>query len=605
MRMTIVFLSFILLKEMNMKFVQQFTTLIVLLIAACNTPVERKTAHADEDFSGFETRFLDRYWNEYPSQSITIGYGKYYDKLVIPDSPAFAAHVQFSRAWIDSLNILDYNALSDNNKISFNIIKNQLESDIWYQTVLNPQQWDAAPYNLSNDCYYIINQPYAPLDDRLRILSKRLENAEMYYEAAYKMLNRPTRESIGLAVMQNKGGLSIFGKDLTDSIKSSHLTDVEKNTLNTNVSKTVKAINIYVDSLNKVLANKNYIFRKFSIGKDLFSTKFKYDLVTNFTPEEIYGKALAEKKSVTARMFRTSDSLWTHFYNGKPKPKDSLILIKSVIDAISLDHAKGKDFFDTLRNQVYELKRFIIMKDLFDFDTSYPIIVRLMPEYARGFALANAEFTPPYQKSGETYFNIDDVTKYPPEKMESTLREVNKYASQLLSIHEAIPGHHYQMSLQMEDSLLPQFRRFAWYGAYGEGWALYSESLGKELGLYTDPYQYMGALGDEIHRAIRLVVDVAIHQKKMTREEAIKYMMDNEAISEQGATAEIERYIGNPAQALSYKTGAMVIRELRTRYTNELGNKFNIAAYHDEVLKDGCMPLDVFERKMNAWELTQ
>ncbi|MDP9040547.1 MAG: DUF885 domain-containing protein, partial [Bacteroidota bacterium] len=145
----------------------------------------------------------------------------------------------------------------------------------------------------------------------------------------------------------------------------------------------------------------------------------------------------------------------------------------------------------------------------------------------------------------------------------------------------------------------------AWYGAYGEGWALYSELLGKELGLYTDPYQYMGALGDEIHRAVRLVVDVAMHEKKMTREQAIKYMMDNEAITEQGATAEIERYIAIPAQALSYKTGAMVIRQLRTRYTNDLGNKFNIAAFHDEVLKDGCMPLDVFQRKMDSWEMAQ
>ncbi len=174
-----------------------------------------------------------------------------------------------------------------------------------------------------------------------------------------------------------------------------------------------------------------------------------------------------------------------------------------------------------------------------------------------------------------------------------------------LFLHEAIPGHHYQNSLQMEDTLLPKFRRFSWYGAYGEGWALYSESLGKELGLYTDPIQYMGALGDEIHRAIRLVVDVGMHLKKMTREQAIKYMMDNEPISEQGATAEIERYIAIPGQALSYKTGAMMIRELRTRYTNELGKRFNISAYHDEVLNGGCLPLEIFERKMDVWEMNQ
>ena len=113
---------------------------------------------------------------------------------------------------------------------------------------------------------------------------------------------------------------------------------------------------------------------------------------------------------------------------------------------------------------------------------------------------------------------------------------------------------------------------------------MYCESLGKELGLSPDPYQYMGALGDEIHRAIRLVVDVAMHTKNMTREQAIKYMMDNE-----------------PAQALSYKIGALKIRELRNKYQNMLGSKFNLAAFHDEFLKDGCMPLEVAEKKMDAW----
>lgn len=172
---------------------------------------------------------------------------------------------------------------------------------------------------------------------------------------------------------------------------------------------------------------------------------------------------------------------------------------------------------------------------------------------------------------------------------------------QSLFLHEAIPGHHYQISLQQENEALPKFRRFLWYGAYGEGWALYTESLGKELGLYTDPYQHMGALGDEIHRAIRLVVDTGIHTGKMTREQAIKYMMDNEAISEEGATAEIERYMAIPGQALSYKIGALKIRELRNRSQQKMGDKFSLAAFHDNLLVDGVQPLDVLETKMNNW----
>ena len=150
-------------------------------------------------------------------------------------------------------------------------------------------------------------------------------------------------------------------------------------------------------------------------------------------------------------------------------------------------------------------------------------------------ASASAEYYPGLPdgtRPGIFYVPIIDATKFNVTSgMES------------LFLHEAIPGHHYQMSLQMENDHLPKFRRFIWYGAYGEGYALYCESLGKELGLYTDPWQQMGALGEEIHRAIRLVVDVAMHTGKMTREEAIKYNMDNEAISEEDATAEIERYM--------------------------------------------------------------
>ena len=170
-----------------------------------------------------------------------------------------------------------------------------------------------------------------------------------------------------------------------------------------------------------------------------------------------------------------------------------------------------------------------------------------------------------------------------------------------LFLHEAIPGHHYQISLQQENGDLPKFRRFGGNSAYAEGWALYTESLGKELGLYTDPYQYMGALGDEMHRAIRLVVDARMHSKNMTREEAIKFMMDNEPLNEEGTVAEIERYMAIPAQALSYKIGALKIKEIRERLSKQLGTKFKISDFHDELLKDGNMPLEVLEKKMDQW----
>ncbi|MFM2219871.1 MAG: hypothetical protein RL240_4189 [Planctomycetota bacterium] len=170
-----------------------------------------------------------------------------------------------------------------------------------------------------------------------------------------------------------------------------------------------------------------------------------------------------------------------------------------------------------------------------------------------------------------------------------------------LFAHEAIPGHHFQISLQQENQRLPKFIRFIWYGAYGEGWALYCESIGRELGLYTQPEQYLGALGDEMHRAIRLVVDVGLHQKGWSREQAIEYMMKNEPISEQSAVAEIERYMAMPGQALSYKIGSLQIRKWREQYQRELGDKFQLSAFHDQILRDGGMPLSILQRKLDAW----
>ena len=173
-----------------------------------------------------------------------------------------------------------------------------------------------------------------------------------------------------------------------------------------------------------------------------------------------------------------------------------------------------------------------------------------------------------------------------------------------LFLHEAIPGHHFQISLQQENAALPDFRKFNWFGAYGEGWAMYTESLGKELGLYTDPYSYFGMLGNEMHRAVRLVVDTGLHSKGWTREQAIKYSLENEARSEAGITTEIERYMAIPGQALSYKIGQLKIMELRKKAEAKMGDKFDIKIFHQKVLESGVMPLALLEKKINSWIAT-
>ncbi|WP_133499676.1 DUF885 domain-containing protein [Cognatilysobacter terrigena] len=176
-----------------------------------------------------------------------------------------------------------------------------------------------------------------------------------------------------------------------------------------------------------------------------------------------------------------------------------------------------------------------------------------------------------------------------------------KWDAEDLYLHEAIPGHHFQISLQQEMGTMPKFRRFGGETAFAEGWGLYAESLGKDLGVYQDPYSYFGYLQNELWRAIRLVTDTGLHSKGWSRDQVIKYMLDNSAESETQATAEAERYIAWPSQALAYKSGELKIKELRARAQQALGPKFDIREFHAEVLRDGAVPLDVLDAKINRW----
>ena len=180
-----------------------------------------------------------------------------------------------------------------------------------------------------------------------------------------------------------------------------------------------------------------------------------------------------------------------------------------------------------------------------------------------------------------------------------------KWAMESLFLHEAIPGHHFQIMIQRENESLPGFRRYGGFTAYSEGWGLYAESLGKELGVYTDPYQYFGGLNAELWRSIRLVVDTGIHAKQWSRQDVLDYMFANSAVAEVRAVSEAERFMAIPGQALAYKVGQLKIRELRNRAEAALGEQFSVKGFHTEVLKDGAMPLFMLEAKIDRWVASQ
>ena len=192
-------------------------------------------------------------------------------------------------------------------------------------------------------------------------------------------------------------------------------------------------------------------------------------------------------------------------------------------------------------------------------------------------------------RPGVFFVPVTDPTKYRTPRMEN------------LFLHEAIPGHHFQLSLALENTNLPRFRRYDANNAYVEGWALYTESLGRELGIYADPYQYLGMLFGDMNRAIRLVVDTGMHAKGWTREQAMAFAAENSGGPAENQASAIERYMANPGQALGYKIGQLKIRELRARGEQQLGAKFDLRAFHDEILSEGSLPLAVLEAHIRGW----
>lgn len=318
-----------------------------------------------------------------------------------------------------------------------------------------------------------------------------------------------------------------------------------------------------------------------SNGKELYKVYLKQWTTTEMTPEEVHQLGLKEVARLKSEMEKvktqvgftgTIKDFFDHVRNKKElkpfkKPEEVIANFERVNEIIKPNVDK---LFSLQPKTKFEIRR----TEAFREKTA-------SAEYVQGATDGT--------RPGIFYVPIPDVANY------------NYYADEDLFLHEAIPGHHFQISLQQENKLLPDFRKFNWFGAYGEGWALYTESLGKELGLYKDPYQYFGMLGSEMHRAIRLVVDTGLHTKGWTREQAIQYSLDNEAESEASIIAEIERYMAIPGQACSYKIGQLKIIELRQKAEKELGNKFDIKKYHQIVLESGVMPLALLEKKVNNW----
>ena len=319
-------------------------------------------------------------------------------------------------------------------------------------------------------------------------------------------------------------------------------------------------------------------------GAAWYAHQVKHHTTTDMKPDEIHELGLKEVARIRAEMakvqagykFEGSVTEFLKWHEKQPEFRP-FKTEKDVLDA-----------YDAINKKVAPK-----LPQLFGRMPKVPIEIRPEPELTR--ATASDHYSGPSAdgtRPGVFFAVIEDANKYRTTGMTT------------LFLHEGQPGHHFHVALQQELPL-PKFRKYGWVTAYGEGWALYAETLGREMGLYDDPNAYLGHLQDELLRAVRLVTDTGLHAKGWTREATMQYMMDNEGVVEAEARRATERYMAWPGQALAYKIGALKIQALRERAQQKLGNKFSLKDYHDLVLSDGVLPLAVLESKVDNWIATQ
>ncbi len=316
-------------------------------------------------------------------------------------------------------------------------------------------------------------------------------------------------------------------------------------------------------------------------GDAWYNFRIKTQTTTSLTAEEIHQFGLAEVARISAAMEGVKDTVG--FEGDLSEFLDFLQNDDQFYFASEEPLLQGyRDLQETINKQ---------LPALFDISPKADYEVRAVEPF-RAASSAGASYmasSPDGSRPGIFYVNTHNLRAQP------------KFIMETLSIHEASPGHHFQISIQQEIDDLPMFRRFGGFTVFSEGWALYAESLGKELGMFIDPYQYYGRLSDEMLRAMRLVVDTGMHAKGWSREQAIKYMLDHSSMAESDVIAEVERYIAIPAQALSYKVGQRIISDARIKASAELGEKFDIRAFHRLVLTGGAVPMDVLQAQIDAW----
>ncbi|MEH6734979.1 MAG: DUF885 domain-containing protein [Shewanella sp.] len=548
-------------------------------------------------FNKYSQQFIDELWALSPTWALYSGKHVNDGYLDIPNQASRDKTLQFVKQQQAALAQFDPQSLSANELIDYKLLSNLVESMQWEITRFKGWQWDPSNYNVAGGFAQIINEDFAPLDERLGSVIARLENVPAYYEAARQNISEPTLEHTQLAIMQNQGAFSVLSAELAQQVTDSGLSAEQKALFTQRFDAATAAIKQHIEWLTaletKLTENGG---RDFRIGETLYEEKFAFDIQSGMTAKQLYDKAVADKNHVQQEMAKITDTIWSKYID-TPKPDDERQAIRQLIDVLSTKHVKRENFVAEVRKQIPELIKFVNDKQLVTLDPNKPLIVRETPEYMRGFAGASISAPGPYDKGGNTYYNVSPLDDMSDESAESYLREYNHWILQVLNIHEAIPGHYTQLVFSNQSPSL--VKSLFGNGAMIEGWAVYTERMMLEEGYGNfEPEMWLMYYKWNLRVICNTILDYSIQVNGMGEQEVID-LLENEAFQQRAeAEGKWRRATLSQVQLTSYYAGYREIYDFREQLKAKQGENFDLKQFHEQFLSYGSAPVKFIKQLM-------
>jgi uncharacterized protein (DUF885 family) len=549
------------------------------------------------NFNDYSQQFIDELWTLSPTWALYSGKHVNDGYLEIPNQQSRDNTLAFVDKQQTALAQFDPLTLTANQQIDYKLLVNLVESMKWDVQRFKSWQWDPSNYNVSGGFAQIINEDFAPLDERLISVIARLENVPAYYEAARANISDPTLEHTQLAIMQNQGAFSVLSDALVKQVADSGLTAEQKSLFTTRFNAATAAITQHIEWLTalEVKLTKDGA-RDFRIGETLYEEKFAFDIQSGMTAKQLYDKAVADKNQIQQEMAKITTKIWSKYIE-TPQPADDKLAIRQLIDVLSAKHVKREDFVEEVRKQIPELIKFVNDKQLVTLDPKKPLIVRETPEYMRGFAGASISAPGPYDQGGNTYYNVSPLDGMSDESAESYLREYNHWILQVLNIHEAIPGHYTQLVYSNQSPSL--VKSLFGNGAMIEGWAVYTERMMLEEG-YGDfePEMWLMYYKWNLRVICNTILDYSIQVNGMGEQDVIN-LLENEAFQQRAeAEGKWRRATLSQVQLTSYYAGYREIYDFREQQKAKLGDDFDLKEFHETFLSYGSAPVKFIKQLM-------